>query len=263
VKDRRPLKEEGNNLILMDKLNKKPKVMVLGTFHMRYTPDLHRVEFDNLLSPKRQEEIRKVVNVLKNYNPTKIAFEVVKEEDTLLNKEYHKYLNGLLDLKVDEIHQLGYRTAAELQHKNIYAVDWMESIGNRAISQVLDWARTEQPKLYNLIDEKYRSKLQLGLEEKSIFELICIYNEEIFIKKQHEMYMQIARIGKGVEYVGIDWVRWWYQRNLTIYSNLAEITNLSSDRTLLIIGSAHVYLVSQFLKESGLFDVVTLDAYLE
>jgi len=49
---------------LMDKLNKKPKVMVLGTFHMRYTPDLYRVEFDNLLSPKRQEEIRKVVNVL-------------------------------------------------------------------------------------------------------------------------------------------------------------------------------------------------------
>lgn len=247
----------------MDKINKKPKVMVLGTFHMCYTPDLHRVDFDNLLSPKRQEEIRKVVNVLKNYNPTKIAFEVVKEEDTLLNKDYHKYLNGHLELKVDEIHQLGFRTAAELKHKTIYAIDWMESVGNRAISQVLDWAKMEQPDLFHFIDEKYRSKLQLSLEDTSVFDLICNYNKEIFIKKQHEMYMQIARIGKGVEYVGIDWVRWWYQRNLIIYSNLAEITKSSSDRTLLIIGSAHVYLVSQFLKESGLFDVVTLDAYLE
>lgn len=139
----------------------------------------------------------------------------------------------------------------------------MESVGNRAISQVLDWAKIEQPELSNFIDEEYISKLQLGLEDKSIFEMICKYNEENFNQKQHEMYMQIARIGKGVEYVGIDWVRWWYQRNLIIYSNLAEITSLSSDRTLLIIGSAHVYLISQFLKESGLFDVVTLDAYFE
>ncbi|HSO59178.1 MAG TPA: DUF5694 domain-containing protein [Paenisporosarcina sp.] len=248
---------------LMDKLNKKPKVMVLGTFHMRYTPDLYRVEFDNLLSPKRQEEIRKVVNVLKSYNPTKIAFEVVKEKDNLLNEEYQQYINGQLELKIDEIHQFGFRTAAELKHKNIYAIDWMESVGNRAISQVLDWAKIEQPDLFRFIDEEYRSKLQLGLEDKSIFELICNYNEENFIKKEHEMYMQIARIGKGVEYVGIDWVRWWYQRNLIIYSNLAEITNSSSDKTLLIIGSAHVYLISQFLKESGLFDVVTLEEYLE
>lgn len=139
----------------------------------------------------------------------------------------------------------------------------MESVGNRAISQVLDWAKIEQPELSNFIDEEYISKLQLGLEDKSIFEMIYKYNEENFNQKQHEMYMQIARIGKDVEYVGIDWVRWWYQRNLIIYSNLAEITSLSSDRTLLIIGSAHVYLISQFLKESGLFDVVTLDAYFE
>ena len=135
--------------------------------------------------------------------------------------------------------------------------------GNRAFSQVLDWAKIEQPDLSRFIDEEYRSKLQMSLKDKSVFDLICNYNKGIFIKKQHEMYMQIARIGKGNEYVGIDWVRWWYQRNLIIYSNLAEITNSSSDKTVLIIGSAHVYLVSQFLKESGLFDVVTLDAYLE
>ncbi len=107
----------------MDKLNKKPKVMVLGTFHMSYTADLYLIEFDHLLSPKRQEEIRKVINVLKNYNPTKIAFEVVKEKDNLLNEEYQQYINGQLELKVDEIHQFGFQTAAELKHKNIYAVD--------------------------------------------------------------------------------------------------------------------------------------------
>lgn len=247
----------------LDGLNKKPKVMVLGTFHMRYTPDLHRVEFDNLLSPERQGEIREVVECLKNFKPTKIAFEVVKEKNDLLNGEYQQYINGELELKVDEIHQLGFQTAAELKHQNIYAVDWMESVGNRAISQVFDWAKNEQPELYRLIDEKYRSKLQFDLNDKSIFDLIYNYNEEKFFKKQHEMYMQVARIGKSIEYVGIDWVRWWYQRNLIIYSNLAQITNSSSDRTLLIIGAAHIYLVLQFLKESGLFNVVSVNEYLK
>lgn len=48
-----------------------------------------------------------------------------------------------------------------------------------------------------------------------------------------------------------------------IYSNLAQITNSSSDRTLLIIGAAHIYLVLQFLKESGLFNVVSVNEYLK
>jgi len=245
----------------MDQVNNKPKVMVLGTFHMRYTPDLHRVEFDNLLSPKRQEEIRKVVNALKSYNPTKIACEVVKEENDELNKEYQQYINGQLELKIDEIHQIGFRIAAELNHENMYAIDWMESVGNRGISQVFDWAKIEQPEIYKLIEE-YRSKIQLDLNEKGIYELIRNYNEENYVKNQHEMYMQVARIGKGVEYVGIDWMRWWYQRNLIIYSNLAQITNSSNDRTLLIIGSAHIHLIEQFLKESGLFEVVSPIEYL-
>ena len=34
--------------------------------------------------------------------------------------------------------QLGFRTAAELKHKIIYAVDWMDRVGSRAISQVFD-----------------------------------------------------------------------------------------------------------------------------
>lgn len=59
--------------------------------------------------------------------------------------------------------QLGFRTAAELKHKII--VDWMNRVGSRVISQVFDWAMIEQPALYNSIDEKYRSKLQLDLDE--------------------------------------------------------------------------------------------------
>ncbi|MGD7023646.1 DUF5694 domain-containing protein [Rossellomorea vietnamensis] len=240
----------------------KPKVMVLGTFHMRYTPDIYREEFGDLLSERRQKEIREVVDKIKKFNPTKLAFEVVKEEEEELNQAYRQYLNNDLELKIDETHQYGFRIASELGHKKVYAVDWMKSVGNRGMGQVFEWAKNEQPDLYKYIDENYRSRSDFDLATKSIVDLMKEKNEESSIKKGHEMYMAVARIGTVEDYVGIDWLRWWYQRNLIIYSNLAKITSSPEDRTLLIIGAAHVHLVSQFLKESGMFDVEPAIAYL-
>ncbi|EDL65735.1 DUF5694 domain-containing protein [Bacillus sp. SG-1] len=240
----------------------KPKVMVLGTFHMRYTPDIHKVEFDDLLTDRRQNEIREVVHKIKKFNPTKLAFEVVKENEEDLNKEYRQFLNNGLKLKIDEIHQYGFRLASELGHKKVYAVDWMETVGNRGIGQVFEWAKTEQPDLYKYIEETYRPGREFNLAEKSIVDLMKEMNEESSVKKDHEKYMAVARIGSEEDYVGIDWLRWWYQRNLIIYSNLAKITSSPSERTLLIIGAAHIHLVSQFLKESGMFDVEPAIAYL-
>lgn len=240
--------------------NKMIKIMILGTFHMGNTSDLHRIEKDNFHSTERQGEIRKVVDAIKEFHPNKIALEVVKEKNGLLNEEYHQYLNNKLELAIDEIHQFGFRAAAELQQEEVYAIDWMDSIGSRSIGEVLNWAETEQTEVFQLIDT-YRSELMLTLGEKSIDELIRVYNEEGYIKKQHEMYMHIARIGSGTDYVGVDWMRWWYQRNLIMFANIAEISS-PNDRVLFIIGAAHVHLVSQFLKESGLFEVISVSEYL-
>ncbi|MFI8684505.1 DUF5694 domain-containing protein [Rossellomorea sp. NPDC077527] len=244
-------------------MNTNPKVMVLGTFHMRYTPDLQRVELDDVLLSDRQKEIREVVNCLKEFNPTKIALEVEKNQDESLNEEYHKYLNGDLILEVDEIHQFGFRTASELGHERLFPIDWMESVGNMGLGQVMEWAKEEQPDMYQHINDTYRAKLQLNVDPPNIYEMVKQSNSETRTKLDHEMYMAVARIGKGTNYIGIDWVRWWYQRNLSIYSNLAEITSSPNERTLLIIGAAHVHLVTQFLEESGLVDVVSPNDYLK
>ncbi|SEQ83740.1 hypothetical protein SAMN05216232_3462 [Virgibacillus subterraneus] len=240
----------------------KPKIMILGTFHMRYTPDLYRIKVADLLNDNRQKEIRGVIEKIKMFNPTKLAFEVIKGEEEELNEEYKKYLNDEIKLKVDEVHQYGFRIASELNHPKVYAIDWMESVGNMGIGQVFDWAKTNQPELYDYIDKKYRSDRDFNLTDKSIVDLMRDSNNEANIRKGHEMNMAIARIGSEENYVGIDWLRWWYQRNLIIYSNLANISNSSSDRIILIIGHAHVYLISQFLKESGMFEVKSAMNYL-
>ena len=74
--------------------------------------------------------------------------------------------------------------------------------------------------------------------------------------------MHIARIGNDDEYIGIDWVRWWYQRNLIIYTNILDLIATKDDRVLVIIGSGHLHVTNQFLSESGEVDLLNPLNYL-
>ncbi|PQD96648.1 hypothetical protein CYL18_01765 [Pradoshia eiseniae] len=240
----------------------KAKVMILGTFHLRYTPDLYRKEIGGINSIERQQEIRRVIDHVKEFRPTKMAFEVVKSENTRLNTEYERYLKGELKPVVDEVHQFGFPIAAESGHKMVYAVDWMEAVGNRSIGEVYEWAKANQPKLLSFIEETYQKPNNASMEKiDNIYELMQYLNDERVIRLSHESYMALARIGNGENYVGIDWLRWWYQRNLIIYKNLVELI-APDERVVLLIGGSHIHLISQFLKESNLVEVVPASMYL-
>jgi len=239
----------------------KPQVMILGTFHMSYTPDLHRPELDDFLSHERQEEIQEIVQRIKGFQPTKIAFEVVKEKDDELNHDYSSYLAGKFQLKVDEIHQIGFRLASQMNHDRIYAIDWMESVGNIGYGQVYEWAEQHQPNVLDYIKQIDPPSEFNKNSEQPILDMLQRINDPDELIKPHEQNMHLARIGEGTNYVGIDWLRWWYQRNLILYSNITEITG-EGDRTLFLVGFAHTHLVSQFLKESGMFEVVDASQYL-
>nr|WP_255437468.1 DUF5694 domain-containing protein [Thalassobacillus sp. CUG 92003] len=229
---------------------------------MRHTPDLNRVDARDLLEAHRKEEIRNVIDHVKCYQPTKIAVEVIKREHEELNKAYQRYLNNTINLEINEVHQIGFKLAEEMGHTEIYAVDWMETVGNLGIGQVLEWAKEHQPALYHHIRDTYLLQQMNGIQDRSIYDYIRLLNDEEQVKKDHEQYMAIAKIGEGTAYIGIDWVRWWYQRNLIIYSNLARITHSPHDRTLTVVGAGHVHLLTQFLKESGDFDVIPAHHYL-
>ncbi|WP_430481687.1 DUF5694 domain-containing protein [Rossellomorea marisflavi] len=232
-----------------------PVITIVGTFHMRYTPDLNQEDVSDFISEMRQEEIGEVVEKLKNFEPTKLAFEVVTEEEEQLNADYMQYVEGGRELEMDEVHQYGFRLASALNHEHIYAVDWMESVGNRALGHVYEWAKKEQPELYEILKVSSAESRVPDLAEHSVLDIMRALNEEEEILHKHRMYMNVARIGHRGNYVGIDWVRWWYQRNLIIYSNLCRLAQSPTDRIMLIVGGAHVHLIEQFLKESGLFRV--------
>lgn len=101
----------------------RPEILVLGTYHMSNPGrDVINMQADDVLSPKRQQEIAQLVEVLKRFHPTKIAIEADIGSERV-EQEYSDYVAGKYTLSRNETNQIGYRLAKELGHHTVYPVD--------------------------------------------------------------------------------------------------------------------------------------------
>lgn len=242
----------------------KCKIVLLGTFHMNNPGlDMHNYESDNVLATKRQTEIQEVVDRLKQFNPTKIMVEALADQHEALNKDYLTYVNEEYSLTANEIHQLAFRTAAELGHRHIYPVDWNEWIGGISLGDVYDYAKLHMPELFNELNSKHQDNEQdKSTQSPTIREILLALNRSESVRIDHEAYMTIARVGDGVNNIGIDWLcNYWYRRNMIIYANIARLSS-PAERVLVIYGAGHLHLLSEFIKESNLFTLESVEQYL-
>ena len=100
----------------------RAEVLVLGVYHMANPGrDVFNMQADDVLAPKRQAEIAQLIEVLKKFQPTKIAIEA--DPYGRRRQEYADHLAGKHTLSRNENDQIGYRLAKELGHKAIYPVD--------------------------------------------------------------------------------------------------------------------------------------------
>src|SRR5688572_12447262 len=100
----------------------RAEVLVLGVYHMANPGrDLFNTQADDVLTPKRQAEMRQLLEVLKRFRPTKIAVE--SSPWGKRPQEYAAYVAGKHELTRNEIEQIGFRLAKELGHATIYPVD--------------------------------------------------------------------------------------------------------------------------------------------
>src|SRR5699024_6947250 len=126
---------------------------ILGTNHFDTTgnQDAFSVETD-VMSEKRQQEIKQVVEYLKKYKPTKIAVEVLKDSQPQLTESYKDYLLGNFKLTRNEVHQIGFRLGQMLGHKDIYGVDWNGTV--EAVPDPDEWIAENPSDIYDVILKK-------------------------------------------------------------------------------------------------------------
>ncbi len=247
---------------------RKPTLMILGTFHMANPGrDLVNLEADDVLTPRRQGEIRELVQRLRAFRASRVAVEVDRRHQQALDERYRAYRAGHRELDRSEVEQIGFRLARALGHPRVYAVDALQDTP-------IDPGETDFPTFArehgqeDLLDAvlaegaRWKAREQAILEKGTILDLLRHLNQPEVQKKQHRVYFTIVRIGAGDRYPGASWVQAWYGRNLRIFANLIRLVTSPDDRILLIIGAGHVYLLERFARESAFFRVARPLRYL-
>lgn len=247
---------------------KKPTLVVLGTYHMAATTtNVVNNQVDDITSPERQKQIVELVEKLKEFKPTKIALECDIEDDAKAQEFYNQYLAGSRGLSKNETNQIGFRLAKELNHKKVYCVDW----GIFPEDQLYWYEKyaAKDAELNNFLKGVYEELKKDSNEETEKLRTLSVTDQLIFLnqperwEKSHQRYFEFIRIGRGQEYVGANYLSWWYGRNMKILVNLIRITDSMDDRILAVYGSGHNKLLNQFAKESDFYTVESPLKYLK
>lgn len=219
----------------------RAEVLVLGVYHMANPgQDIFNTKADDVLAPKRQAEMARVIEALKKFNPTKIAVER-NAGDKRIEKDYADYLAGKHELTRNEIEQLGFRLAKELGHKSVYAVDadgefpYLRVVGYAKASgrtKELDAMNSEVAAMVKAQDEY--------LASHSILETLLYMNADDKVTQSQGLYYRMAHLGEPYDWAGADLMADWFRRNMRIYSNVVRIIDSPNERVLVIFGAGHL-----------------------
>ena len=219
----------------------RPEILVLGTYHMANPGhDIHNMQADDVLSPKRQQEIAQLIEVLKKFHPTKIAIEASVGSKRIA-QEYSDYLAGKYVLSRNENDQIGYRLARELGHHAIYPVD---EDGDFPWQRVVNYAKA------NGIADKFEA-INAGwgtlvkeqgdfLGSHTVLETLQFMNSDSRVARDMGLYFAAVRYGDPFDYAGSDLLAAWYQRNIRIYRNIVALIDSPAEKILVIYGSGHL-----------------------
>jgi hypothetical protein len=218
----------------------KPEVLVIGVYHMSNPGrDVFNMKADDVLAPKRQREITELIEVLKKFQPTKVAIESDPYGPRV--GQYADYLAGKRTLTSNEIEQLGFRMAKEMGHKTIYPVD---ADGDFPWPRVVNYAKgsgrsKELDAIMSEIGIEVKAKDQY-LASHTVLETLLYMNADAKVADDMGFYFREAHLGEPGDWAGADLVSDWFRRNMRIYSNLTRLVDSPNERVLVIYGAGHL-----------------------
>lgn len=253
-------------LISQRPLSQRPTLMVLGSVHLgNPNRDVHDANVDDVLAPERQRQIEAVVDALAAWKPTRVAVEWPHKDQAKLDQRYADYRAGELQLKADEVDQIGLRLAAKLNLPRVDAVDWNNDLPG--VDADYDWQvgaklGHEEARFAALSDPQI-SRDQTGLvRTQTVAGFLRRINEPNYLADMNRIYYDLALLGGSEINPGANWVGAWHARNLKILDNLIRLDALPSERILLLIGAGHAYLLNEYAPDSHAFRLERPGAWL-
>lgn len=215
----------------------RPEVLVVGVWHMTNV----RGEDVDILSPERQTEIPEVMEVLKRFQPTKIALEAAHYRSDDIAGLYTAYRNGEHRLNRNERQQLGFRLAGELGHETVYSID---ADGDFPLPRLEDYVRARgHTEEYEATRNDFRAWLGEWDEYRAshtLLEALLYMNSDDYVDELMARDYELAHFGEPWNWAGPDLLSDWFRRNARIYGNVVDLADTPNERVLVIIGAGHL-----------------------
>ena len=242
----------------------KPTIAILGTFHFAgSTSDAASMKVDDMKSEKRQQEILNLVELLAEYQPTKIILEhpySSKKLDSL----YNLYTQGKHSLYIGESQQVGFRLAKKLNHSNVYAADVKMNLPFEQLTSFLE-KEGKMEQMQHMMGSlmSYMEVMQNKYDNGTISDFLAYMNTDEMDALNKNLYLEyINKMGSAKSPVGSEVVSIWWHRNFKIMRNIDEIAQ-PNDRILVIFGQGHTAIFKDFYKTRSDYNYKDINSYLQ
>ena len=242
----------------------KPTIALLGTFHFAGTTDALALKVDDLSSPKRQNEIKELVEALAKYKPTKILLEY-PYENSGIDSLYQLYLGQQHTLTINERQQIGFRLAEKMGHAHVYPIDFKLDLGFDSLMTFLQ--ENEQMNLFQDIMADMKTQVidvwQKEYSSSTIKAFFTFINSDTYDAMNRNIYLErINKMGTATNHVGSAVVARWWERNFVIMRNI-DATIQPGDRVFVLLGQGHTSVLKDFYKNRNDVTYVDILQYLK
>jgi Family of unknown function (DUF5694) len=229
--------------------------------------DIFNLEVADVRTPAKQAELEKVCGCLKQFQPTKIALEVIADRPGLVSSIFENYNpERLLDSR-DEVTQIGLRLAHVLGHQVVYGINELsDTIDYFPFPQVEQFAQEHQQQ--GVLEQMFAFGKQQKLEDEkrlqtnTVRELLRRQNEpERFEREMKQAYMPMLAVGNTERHPGAELNAMWFLRNAKIFAKLRCIAQ-TDDRILVVFGAGHAYWLRHFVQLTPEFEMIEPNQYL-
>ena len=244
-----------------------PKVQVLnfGTFHMGFTSDANKTEF-NEHDKQNQRKVHDIAKQLSAFKPTVIIVEYSPEYNDKLQAEYKSYVeNPEMTFKnPSEVELLAYELGRLSGAERIYGIDhkmgYNYNIGNE-ITNVID--STWYSEFYQN-PLKYYLKGNVNEDDLDVTEKLRVINLDRYLDFLITVNADmLSHVGSEKGFEGADEAAKYYQRNLRMYSNLNRLDLKEADRVFILMGASHTAFFRDFMSRSPKYNMVNTFDYLK
>ncbi|MBK7811588.1 MAG: hypothetical protein IPI50_10155 [Saprospiraceae bacterium] len=253
--------------------NDRIKVYLLGTFHFAQTDSSYDV-----LSEKNQKSISKLCEIIKIQRPDKVFIERMPdfEYQNKMDSFYQAFKLGDSRNRRNEIWQVAFRVARDLNHKTIYSCDHPGQYGF-LYSQIEEYASNhQQTDLLNGKGNGITNPVSSLINEDSLLfhsdllDYMRWLNSKKVQQSSHAHYISVyPQLGNtnvffydSYYFLGSDLTVDWYRRNIKIYSKMIAQLDYKEEAIFLIMGNDHIPIIRHLFESNPYFEVMDTENWL-